>query len=77
MIHNMEFHINALYLCVKNMERAIKFYEEFFEQKVTQKDDIYSVLTLEGSLKARNHTGGTAPNQVKKQIEFWQKRLEK
>lgn len=38
-------------------------------------DDIYSVLTLEGSLKARNHTGGTAPNQVKKQIEFWQKRL--
>ncbi|MBO7554950.1 MAG: argininosuccinate lyase, partial [Neisseriaceae bacterium] len=40
-------------------------------------DDIYSVLTLEGSLKSRNHTGGTAPNQVKKQIEFWQKRLEK
>ena len=40
-------------------------------------EDIYSVLTLEGSLKARNHTGGTAPNQVKRQIEEWQKRLEK
>ena len=38
-------------------------------------DDIYSVLTLEGSLKARNHTGGTAPEQVKRQIEDWQKRL--
>jgi argininosuccinate lyase len=27
-------------------------------------DDIYGVLTLEGSLAARNHTGGTAPQQV-------------
>jgi len=27
-------------------------------------DDIYAVLTLEGSLAARNHTGGTAPQQV-------------
>ncbi|MEO8418272.1 MAG: argininosuccinate lyase [Methylophilaceae bacterium] len=28
-------------------------------------DDIYAVLTLEGSLASRNHRGGTAPNQVK------------
>ncbi len=27
-------------------------------------EDVYSVLTLEGSLAARNHLGGTAPNQV-------------
>jgi argininosuccinate lyase len=27
-------------------------------------DDIYAVLTLEGSLAARNHIGGTAPQQV-------------
>ena len=27
-------------------------------------DDVYGVLTLEGSLSARNHTGGTAPQQV-------------
>ncbi len=27
-------------------------------------DDVYAVLTLEGSLASRNHTGGTAPNQV-------------
>ena len=27
-------------------------------------DDIYAVLTLEGSLGARNHTGGTAASQV-------------
>jgi argininosuccinate lyase len=28
-------------------------------------DDVYAVLTLEGSLASRNHIGGTAPNQVK------------
>ncbi|HEY6093464.1 MAG TPA: argininosuccinate lyase, partial [Gallionellaceae bacterium] len=31
-------------------------------------DDIYAVLTLEGSLAARNHTGGTAPAQVEAAI---------
>jgi argininosuccinate lyase len=31
-------------------------------------NDIYSVLTLEGSLAARNHTGGTAPQQVEAAI---------
>ncbi|MBI1174415.1 MAG: argininosuccinate lyase [Sideroxydans sp.] len=31
-------------------------------------DDIYSVLTLEGSLAARNHTGGTSPQQVEAAI---------
>jgi argininosuccinate lyase len=31
-------------------------------------DDVYGVLTLEGSLAARNHTGGTAPNQVEAAI---------
>ena len=28
----------------------------------------YAVLTLEGSLNSRNHTGGTAPAQVKAAI---------
>jgi argininosuccinate lyase len=28
-------------------------------------DDIYAVLTLEGSIQARNHIGGTAPDQVR------------
>ena len=27
-------------------------------------DDVFEVLTLEGSIAARNHIGGTAPNQV-------------
>jgi len=31
-------------------------------------DDIFAVLTLEGSLSARNHIGGTAPQQVEAAI---------
>jgi len=31
-------------------------------------DDVYGVLTLEGSLASRNHIGGTAPQQVKAAI---------
>jgi argininosuccinate lyase len=31
-------------------------------------EDVYTVLTLEGSLAARNHTGGTAPSQVESAI---------
>jgi len=32
-------------------------------------NDVFDVLSLEGSVAARNHVGGTAPEQVKKAIE--------
>jgi argininosuccinate lyase len=38
---------------------------------------VFKVLTLEGSVAARNHLGGTAPNQVRQQIAVWRQRLEK
>lgn len=44
----MKFNINSLYLCVLDMERAISFYEEFFEKKVDEKDNIYSVFDIDG-----------------------------
>lgn len=44
----MQCSINSLYLCVKDMKRAIEFYEEFFEQKVTKRDKIYSVFDING-----------------------------
>jgi argininosuccinate lyase len=28
-------------------------------------DDVYKVLTIEGSVEARDHFGGTAPEQIK------------
>lgn len=44
----MKCNIRSLYLCVKNMERAIQFYENFFEQEVTEKDDVYSIFDING-----------------------------
>ena len=44
----MKFEIKSLYLCVKDMERAIQFYEDFFEMDVTVKDNVYSVFDING-----------------------------
>ena len=38
-------------------------------------EDVYLVLTPEGSLNARNHLGGTAPQQVLLQAARWKKQL--
>lgn len=37
--------------------------------------DVYEVLTLEGSVASRNHTGGTAPERVKQAITEARRRL--
>jgi argininosuccinate lyase len=37
--------------------------------------DVFDVLTLEGSVAARNHIGGTAPDQVRKAAKAAHKRL--
>jgi argininosuccinate lyase len=39
--------------------------------------DVHHCLTLEGSVAARDHTGGTAPVQVKAQASAWLARLAK
>lgn len=39
-------------------------------------EDVYQVLTPEGSLNARNHLGGTAPEQVRAQVARWRKALQ-
>jgi argininosuccinate lyase len=38
-------------------------------------DDVFDVLTVAGSLAARNHIGGTAPDQVKAAIARWRNSL--
>ncbi|MGL5632530.1 MAG: argininosuccinate lyase, partial [Azovibrio sp.] len=38
-------------------------------------DDVFQVLTVEGSLASRNHIGGTAPEQVKKAVIRARERL--
>lgn len=39
-------------------------------------DDVYSVLTLQGSVAARNHIGGTAPDQVRAAVQRARKRIQ-
>ncbi|BBI54573.1 hypothetical protein HORIV_69940 [Vreelandella olivaria] len=39
--------------------------EELQQFSATIEQDVFEVLTLEGSVAARNHIGGTAPNQVR------------
>jgi argininosuccinate lyase len=41
------------------------------------RDDVYTVLQLDGSVAARDHIGGTAPAQVRAQIARWRGLLSK
>ena len=45
------------------------------EPKIT--DDVYSVLSVDKSVRSRTSYGGTAPANVKKQARSWLKKLEK
>ena len=38
-------------------------------------EDVFSVLTVDGSVAARNHQGGTAPHQVRAQCAAWRQRF--
>jgi argininosuccinate lyase len=38
-------------------------------------EDVQAILTVDGSVAARDHLGGTAPRQVRLQTESWTKRL--
>lgn len=40
-------------------------------------DDVFSVLSVQNSVKSRTSFGGTAPAEVRRQIRFWKKRLQK
>ncbi|MFX1308127.1 MAG: VOC family protein [Promethearchaeota archaeon] len=44
----LDITLNSLYICVKEMDRAIKFYESFFEQPVFKKDQIFSIFNIKG-----------------------------
>jgi len=38
-------------------------------------DDVYDILTLDGSINSRNHIGGTAPSQVRAAVKRLRERL--
>ena len=40
-------------------------------------EDVESLLSIEGSINSRNHSGGTSPLQVKSAIDIAKKELKK
>lgn len=49
--------------------------EELKKFSATIESDVFDVLTLEGSVNARDHVGGTAPNQVRARVAAARKQL--
>lgn len=45
---NLSFNIKSLYICVKDMDRAISFYENLLGEKIIEKNEIYSVFNING-----------------------------
>lgn len=44
----MNCSLRSMYLCVNDMERAIRFYEDFLERPAVVRDEIYSVFEIDG-----------------------------
>ena len=44
----LKIKLNSAYLCVKDMNRAIKFYENLLDRKVDEKDKVISKFNLDG-----------------------------
>ena len=40
--------VDSLYICVDDMERAVQFYEEFFEQNIAEKGVVGSRFEIDG-----------------------------
>lgn len=59
--------MRSLYLCVRDMDRAIRFYENLLDQPVTERDEVYSVFDIGGfrlglfayELAGENHIFGS------------------
>jgi argininosuccinate lyase len=61
-------------LSVHELQTALHLTELGYSDDLVN-EALLSVLTLEGSLAARNHIGGTAPNQVRLAIAATRQRL--
>ncbi len=58
-----------------NQDLSVMTLTELQQFSDTITDDVFAVLTLEGSVNARNHIGGTAPNQVLAAVERARQRI--
>ncbi len=44
----MNIKLNSLYICVKDMKRAVNFYEKLLEQPVDIADEFFSIFDIKG-----------------------------
>lgn len=44
----LDFNLDSLYICVKDMDRAINFYEKLLEINVEVKDQVFSIFNIKG-----------------------------
>ncbi len=66
----------AVQYCIQNQCELDNLNLEIFKSfSPLINEDVYEILTLEGSVAARNHIGGTAPNQVRAAVERLRGRL--
>jgi argininosuccinate lyase len=67
----------AVALCVeRNCDLAELSLEELQQFSTSISSDVFDYLTLEGSVAARNHVGGTAPEQVRKAIQIARNKIQ-
>lgn len=81
----MKFQINSLYLCVRDMDRAVSFYEAFLERPAAVRDGIYSVFDVGGfrlglfayEKKGEQHTFGSncLPSIAVENVKILRKKL--
>ena len=60
---------SVAYGIAENKDLAEMTLDELQQFSDTIAADVFEVLTLEGSVAARNHTGGTAPEQVRQAVQ--------
>jgi len=68
---------SVAYCVDKNCDLADLSLDELHQFSTSIEADVFQYLTLEGSVSARNHIGGTAPEQVKSAIERARKKIQK
>ena len=64
------------YGLAENKDLSEMTLEELQQFSDTIENDVFDVLTLEGSVSARDHIGGTAPNQVRAAVKAARTALE-
>ncbi len=69
--------LSVRYATEKGCDLADCSLEELSQYSPFITDDVYQVLTLDGSVAARDHIGGTAPVQVKAAVQRGHERLQR